>query len=176
MVGVASDDELNVRSGPGVDFPTQFRLAPLSTEAVATGHNRVISGSGSWSEVRVGDRIGWASSAYLMQPGEVDDITARLYPDPSDRPTAPTLAELGISAAPTSNADTGDLTVVIVDGPTRGDLGEVTVDVLGFADDAVGGERLRVFAERSPNGGYTLRTVERTVLCRRAVDGNGLCV
>ena len=66
--------------------------------------------------------------------------------------------------------------VVVVDGPTVGDLGEITVDVVGFPDDSVLGARLRVFAEPDPGGeSFTVRTVESTTLCRRAVS-EGLCV
>ena len=43
------------------------------------------------------------------------------------------------------------------------DLGEITVDVIGFPDDAQLGERLHVFAEPDPGGeSFTVRSVEST--------------
>jgi hypothetical protein len=57
-----------------------------------------------------------------------------------------------------------------------GDLGEVTYDVVGFADDSVLGERLHVFG--TPGDTFTLKTVEATTLCRRGVsaDSRRACV
>jgi hypothetical protein len=65
--------------------------------------------------------------------------------------------------------------MTVVAGPTSGDLEEITVDVLGLEDDSVAGYRLRVFATED-SGIYTVRTVEATSLCSRAVDPDGLCV
>ena len=66
--------------------------------------------------------------------------------------------------------------VVVVDGPSVGDLGEITIDVVGFGDDAVLGERLHVFAEPDQGGeSFTVRSVEATTLCRRGVS-DGRCV
>ena len=67
--------------------------------------------------------------------------------------------------------------IVVVDGPRVGDLGEITVDVIDLADDAQGGERLKIFAEPGPPGArFTVRTVEATALCSRGVTNDGLCV
>lgn len=64
----------------------------------------------------------------------------------------------------------------MVEGPVTGDLGEVTIDVVGLADDSILGYRLRVFAHPPENNGdFTLKTVERTLLCRRGVSGE-LCL
>jgi hypothetical protein len=80
-------------------------------------------------------------------------------------------------AAARAPADEGPRpTVTVVDGPTVGDLGEVTVDVLGLADDSLRGERLHVFATPDPAGeGFGLKTVEATALCARGVTADGLC-
>ena len=64
-------------------------------------------------------------------------------------------------------------------------LGEATVDVLNIGDDSLLGFRLLVFATPGADdwmsddpGPFTLRTVERTILCysARGVTGDGLCV
>ena len=65
----------------------------------------------------------------------------------------------------------------MTDGPNVGDLGEITLDVIGMGDDSILGERLHVFGDPDPGGeSFTMRTVERTLLCARGVGDDGLCV
>lgn len=176
VVGVAADDVLNVRTGPGTGFEVAFELEPLADDVVATGHNRMIEGEGMWAEVTSGPRIGWANAGYLLQPAQVTDITTQVAPTPAELPSAETLVELAEQVAATRASQEPPSTITVVDGPTVGDLGEITVDVVGMADDSVGGERLHVFATPDPGGeGFTLRTVEATLLCLRGVS-DGLCV
>jgi hypothetical protein len=176
VVGVAADDVLNLRSGPGADFEVVAELEPRATGLVATGHNRSLDEGGFWNEVRVGDDGGWVNAAFVAQPGQVDDITSEVAATP-DRPRASTMEELGRLVGATRASDEPPSEIVVVDGPELGDLGEVTVDVIGMGDDAVRGERLAVFGTPEPGGaGFTLRTVERTVLCARGVTPEGLCV
>lgn len=176
VVGVAADDTLKVRSGPGVEFDVVFELEPLAMDAVATGHNRSLGEAGFWSEITADGRTGWANSAFLLQPGQTRDITAELYPTPADRPSAETMLELGRTVAAANASEEPPSDIVVVDGPTVGDLGEITVDVIGLGDDAQGGVRLKIFAQPDPGGeSFTVRTVEATVLCSRGV-ADGLCV
>lgn len=175
VVGVAADDTLNVREGPGVEFAVAFELEPLATGFTATGHNRTV-GDSMWSEIEAEGGTGWANTAFLLQPGGVDDITSQIAPRPEDRPRAETMVELGRIVADARASDEPESKIVIVDGPTVGDLGEITVDVIGLGDDSVGGERLHIFAEPEEGGeGFVLRTVERTILCSRGVS-DGVCV
>jgi hypothetical protein len=58
--------------------------------------------------------------------------------------------------------------------PSEGDLGEVTFDVVGYPDDAVYGQRLHVFGRSGEGGGFDLKSVESTLLCRRGV-ADGVC-
>jgi hypothetical protein len=139
--------------------------------AVATGTNRQLDSGAIWAELEIGDITGWANTAFLLQSGVVEDVTASRYPTPSDRPTAETLVDLAQVVADAQRWQD----VTIVDGPSVGDLGEVAVDVLGLRDDSVGGVRLRIFAEEGPDG-FTVRTVEQTARCRRGVGEDGLCV
>lgn len=177
MVGVAADDTLNVRAGPGVEFEVLFELPPLAMDIAATGHNRDLGGAGFWSEITAEGRTGWANTSFLLQPGQVTDITAELYPTPAERPGAETMLELGQVVGADRASDEPPSEVVVVDGPSVGDLGEIVVDVIGFGDDAVGGERLHVFAEPLPDGEtFQVRTVESTLLCTRGVSDDGLCV
>jgi hypothetical protein len=172
--GVAAGDTLKVRSTPGADGDVVFELRPTAN-AIATGHNRSLPDGGFWSEITVDSRTGWANSRYLLQPGQVNDITVELYPTPARRPAASTLTELGRIVARHRAGDDPEAQIVIVDGPTEGDLGEVTVDVIGLGDDSVGGQRLHVFAERS-SGRFTVRTVEATIFCRRGITDDRVCV
>lgn len=177
VVGVAADDVLNVRSGSGVDFDVIAELDPLATGVIATGHNRSLDGEGFWSEIVVDGETGWANVAFLSHLGQVADITTEIAPTPADRPTAETMLQLGRRVAEGRASDEPESDVVVVDGPTVGDLGEITVDVIGLGDDAVGGERLHIFGQPDPGGeSFTLRTVERTLLCTRGVSEDGLCL
>lgn len=172
VVGVAAEDTLKVRSGPGVEFDAILELDPLTRDLTATGRNRSLEDTSTWSEIRIGDDTGWANSAFLSHLGEVTDITEEVGPA-----RAETMLELGQIVAASRASDEPPSTVVVVDGPSVGDLGEITVDVVGFGDDAVAGERLQVFAQPDPNGeSFSLRTVEATLLCTRGVTEDGVCI
>lgn len=177
VVGVAADDVLNVRAAPGTRFEIVAELDPLTDDLVATGHNRQLDGGSIWNEVTVDGTTGWANSAFLAQLGDVGDITSELWPDVADRPSAETMLELGRAVGRQRAGDEPpEPEIVVVDGPSVGDLGEITVDVVGYPDDAILGERLHVFAEPDPGGeSFTVRTVEATTLCRRGVS-EGVCV
>ncbi|MBF9029351.1 SH3 domain-containing protein [Rhodobacterales bacterium HKCCE3408] len=65
VTGVASDDALNVRSGPGTEFDVIGTLAPGATgvEAVAADPDS------GWLQVSMGEMSGWASPAFLTRTG-----------------------------------------------------------------------------------------------------------
>lgn len=174
VIGVEADDVLNVRAGPGVDADVVATLAPLATDVAATGAARLIPGS-IWLEVEVDGTTGWANSSFFAFLGATDDITSRLLEQAGDRPSAPTLEGLAREVAALVASEDPPSRVVISDGPTVGDLGEVTVDVVGLGDDAQRGLRLVVFATED-DGQFTLRTVESTSLCGRGTTDDGACV
>lgn len=173
VVGVEAGDTLNVRERPGTDSAVAFELEPLDMGFTATGHNRDM-GDSFWSEINSEGRTGWANTSFLLQPGATDDITSQVAPNPEDRPRADTMRALGMAVAEPRASDEPPSRIVVVAGPSVGDLGEITIDIIGLGDDAVGGERLHIFGEPEDGGeGFVLRTVERTVLCSRGVsDGN----
>lgn len=176
VVGVAAEDTLNVRSGPGVSFDVVFELEPLATGVTATGHNRSLEGGGVWAEVSSRGRTGWANTSFLLQPGRTDDVTSQVLAQSSRRPSADTMRKLGRMVAESRASEAPRSSITVVAAPTAGDLAEITVDVIGLGDDSVGGERLKVFAEPDGDGGgFTLRTVEATSLCSRGVTDEGLC-
>lgn len=177
VVGVQADDVLNVRAAPGVEYEIVARLDPLADGIQPTGHNRQLEDGTIWAQITADGTTGWASTAFLAHPGQVRDVTSQLYPTPEDRPRGDTMVQLGEQVADRVSVDgEPQPDVVVVDGPTVGDLGEITVDVVGYPDDAQYGERLRIFAEPDPGGeSFTVRTVESELLCRRGVS-DGLCV
>ena len=83
---------------------------------------------------------------------------------------------IGMIVAETLASDEPPSRIVMSVGPTVGDLGEVTYDVVGIGDDAVRGFRLHVFGTPDEGGeGFVLKSVEQTVLCGRGLSGE-LCV
>lgn len=177
VVGVGADDVLHVRSAPEPTASSQQTLAPLADDITATGHNRQLGDGAIWAEVETSEDRGWVNTAYVAHLGATDDATARLYPQTADRPVADTLEQLAQQVAGDAAGDDEPVPrIVIVDGPSVGDLGEVTVDVLGYPDDSVYGERLHLFAEEEGGESFRLRTIEATTLCRRGVDAEDRCV
>jgi len=174
VVGVAADDVLNVRLGPGTTFDVVTTLAPLAEGIVAAGENRQLDSGAVWARVEADGTDGWANSAFLLQRGTTTDETASHYPTPADRPLAADLVALGEEVAGEFASTEPRSRVTVVDGPQEGDVGEVTLDVLGIGDDSVGGYRLHVFAEPDA-GGFRLRSLEVTVLCSRGADDQGRC-
>ena len=174
VVGVAADDVLNVRSGPGTQAAVVATLEPLG-EAVATGSARQLSQS-IWAEVEAVGTTGWANVAYLAYIGATNDVTAEIVDQLGGSASAETMVELGQAVAETRASTEPPSDIVVVDGPAVGDLGEITVDVIGLGDDAVRGARLHVFGQPADAGqGFGLKSVEQTDLCARGVS-DGLCL
>jgi hypothetical protein len=173
VVGVAADDTLNIRSGPGTSFDVVTELGPLTQDLVATGTNRQLDDGSVWAQLRAGDDTGWANIAFLASLGATTDVTSEL----GELPAAETLLALADAVAALRAPSDPAPEVTVVAGPEVADLGEVTVDVVGYGDDAVKGERLAIFATPNADGeSFTTRTVEATPLCARGVTDDGLCV
>lgn len=173
VVGVRHDDVLNVRSGPGTEFPVIAELDPTADDVVALGSTWSRPGS-LWIEVDAGGEEGWVNLRYVAYLGDTRDATAELITDMSET-RAETMLDLGALVAEAVAGDT-DATSVVSVAPSVGDLGEVTYDVVGFGDDSVLGARVHVFGTPDEGGeGFELKSVELTVLCSRGVS-DGLCV
>lgn len=173
VVGVAHDDVLNVRVGPGIFNDIVDTLEPTGS-TTATGNARDL-GLAIWVEHATGDTVGWSNFVFLAFAGATDDATAEVVGLLGEVPTADSMEALGVIVAQSLASEEPPSFIVVSVAPTVGDLGEVTYDVIGLGDDAVYGYRLHVFGEPFTDG-FSLHTVERTYLCSRGVDADELCV
>ncbi len=168
VVGVAAEDTLNVRSGPGTDFDVVTEAAPTAEGLVATGRNRELDDDSVWAEVEVEGATGWVNIAFVSEPGAPRDVTL-------DVPTTvvDTVAEVGeiVSASRVFEGEGPEPTITVVARPSDTEL---VIDVLGRGDDAQEGERLHIVAEPWGEGFHVLST-EATALCSRGVS-DGACV
>lgn len=167
VIGVAHDDVLNVRSGPGVAFEVIDTLGPEATDVVYSGR----AWSTNFYEVTADGTTGWASGRYLAPMAGTFDETSRVINLLGRRPEAPTMQTLGRQVAevfvPESQEQEGSGTQVAMSvAPSIGDVGEVAFDVVGLFDDSVYAFRVRVFGVPG-DGSFSLGSVEVTNYCMR---------
>lgn len=176
VVGVAFDDSLNVRTGPGVGYEIVATLPPMETDIGVTGGTRLFPSS-LWYEIEADGLVGWVNASYIAILGATDDATSEVVAIHGSIPSAETMLALGaIVASHFVGEDSGSRVVVTV-APSVGSLGEITYDVVGLADDSISGFRLHVFGQQDHGvGPFSLHSVERTSLCWRGVTDDGLCV
>jgi hypothetical protein len=175
VVGVAYDDVLNVRSGPGTDQPIIATLDPLFDQIVATGRHRLLTRS-IWNEIEVGGTTGWANSSFMAWLGTVDDATSRYIANGfgGATPSAATMLDLGMLVADVAKSEDPPSRVTVTVAPTEGDLGEVTIDIVGLGDDSLFGIRLHIFGTPTSDG-YSLKSIEEQEMCGRGITNDGLC-
>ena len=206
VVGVDYDDVVNVREVPlgeivvtlGIPNP---RDGILVVSFVSSGNALIWSGSWDdvilatgrtrklpdtvWYEVHVAGLIGWVNDAHLAPIGATHDVTAEIIDILDRTPVADTLTELAWTVGSAMASVEPPSRLVVVTEPILFEgLGEVTVDVLNVGDDSVLGFRLYMVAVAGGDrmsddpGPFTLRRVERTVLCysHRGVTADGLCM
>jgi hypothetical protein len=173
VIGVESDDVLNVRRAPGIDQDIVATAPPLSHDLIAVGNTRSLPNS-IWIEVTLNGTPGWVSYAFVGYVGDTDDATAEVVADHGSIPSGASVEEVvDITLATFISVDPASRVTRPAE-PIAGDLTEVTVDVVGLGDDAVRGLRLHIFVQLEA-GVYGLKSVERTLLCGRGLSG-GLCV
>jgi hypothetical protein len=174
VIGVRHDDVLNLRAAPGATQPVVATIPPTEMGLEALGETRVV-GTSHWTKVEHGSHIGWVHMGYVGYSGSVDDGTAYVVDQLHEYPTAPTMQELGAIIAAVFASDDPQVTsrVVQVTPATSGSLAEVTLDVIGYADDAISGVRIHVFGEKVSDG-YSLKSVEVMLICLRGV-ADGVC-
>ena len=175
VVGVAYDDVLNVRSGPGTNQAIVATLDPLYDQIIATGRHRLLTRS-IWNEIVVGGVTGWANARFMAYLGIVDDATSRYIANGfgGTTPTAPTMLDLGMLVADVAKSEDPPSRVTVTVAPSEGDLGEITIDVVGLGDDALFGIRLHIFGTPI-SGGFSLKSIEEQEMCGRGIYDDGLC-
>lgn len=175
VIGVAYNDVLNVRSGPGTDQPIVARLNPTFDEIVATGRHRLLTRS-IWNEFTVKGTTGWANSSFMAYLGPVNDATARYVANAfgGTIPSATTMLDLGMLVAESAKSEDPPSRITVTVAASLGDLGEMTIDVVGLGDDAVVGVRLHIFGQPGADG-FSLKSIEEQVMCGRGITSDGLC-
>lgn len=174
VVGVRHDDTLNVRSGPDVSFDVLATLDPTFDRITGSGAAWQLPSAAVWWKIDAGVE-GWANQRFMSRLSDVDDVTAIIVDRLGEIPAAETMLDLGLIAVD-AFAGFEVATVVVSVAPSVGDLGEITLDVVGIGDDSLGGFRLHVFGQPAEGGaGFSLKTVEGTNFCQRGVD-DGLCI
>ncbi len=173
VVGLAHDDVLNVRAAPGAFNPIVDTIEPTGT-ATATGTARDL-GRAIWFEHDTGDAVGWSNLSFAAYAGGTDDATEEVLSVLGEIPIAESMGALGLIVAGSLASSEPASRIVMSVAPTQGDLGEVTYDVIGLGDDSIYGYRLHILGEEVIDG-FSLDSVERTALCSRGVDAEGLCV
>ena len=179
VIGVAAGRSIPVQAAPG---PGQKVLSTVTTQVkgvVAAGRARLVVPAGGsatvWVQARVGGVTGWIAGGNLATPAATVDLTAEVITRLGSRPVDATMLDLGMHVARAYVSTEPPSTITVVVAPTVGDLGEITLDVVGLGDDSVAGQRLHVSG--SPGqASFTLQSVEATALCYRGVGAEGLCV
>ena len=179
VVGVAHDDVLNVREGPGTGFGVSGALEPTAVDVVVTGKARLLSES-VWYEVNADSGTGWVNGAYLGLLGSTDDATP-LVVDMFGNPLAgDDLDFLGATIADAFLGEEGSGWIALVEpseGVSAAAVASLTYDAVGLDDDSVKGYRLVIHATQdASNEPFVMRAVERTSICWRGVTADSLCL
>ncbi|MGF1598372.1 MAG: hypothetical protein ACFCVK_15810 [Acidimicrobiales bacterium] len=179
VVGVKAEDVLNVRARPGSQETIVDTLDPLTTGLVFSGRKRLVGYPSSvWYEINTGSIEGWVNSRYVAPLAGTVDATSEVVGVVGTSPSGETVVQVAeiVIEARTDLLD-GEIEVVLVDGPTSGDLNEIVYDILGFGDDSVRGERLHLFVTppEVDDGPTTLESVELTPICARGDGKTELC-
>jgi hypothetical protein len=176
VVGIAHDDVLRLRAAPGEVEGVLATIAPTQAGLIAQGQTRAVPGA-FWTLVDRGGTPGWVNMRDVAYLGDTFDATADRLSAIGARPSARTMTELGRLVTESMRSPDAEPTprIVVVLDETVGDLGEVTLDLIGLGDDSLRGYRVHVFGE-PVDGGFVLRNVEVTILCARGVGEGRLCL
>jgi len=168
-VSVPAGETVSIYAEPSSKSEVVAALS-LGDRVTATGWWIFVAGDMAFFEVTLEGATVFAPSAYFASLGTTDDVTSSVVSYLGGIPSSDTIE--GLVEQVVSARGGGPRTVV--EGPSVGDLGEVVVDLVGFEDDSVMGERLHIFAAYE-GGVWGLRSVEATALCSRGTDPAGLC-
>lgn len=161
VTGVASNDVLNVRAGPGASQPIIGELAhdAVNVEVVARAEG------GNWGLVNVGEQSGWTSLSFLdRQPGEWSATPTAIT---SCFGTEPFWSVTGLN---------GTLTLQnygepVVSAPTSELMPAPWIDRLGVTADAPNGHLTLVIRGEACNDGMSDRNYGLSTTAISRVDG-----
>lgn len=168
VVRVAAGDALFVRASPDPRAAEVGQLPPTGEVALA-GRERQID-EALWTEVRLNDGVGWVNVRFLGFLGESRDITSEVA-NVGARENGETLAADIAQTWPGHTEEAGMQRVTVL--RTDDDLRYV-IDVVGYRDTSIRGERLDLRFEPSDDG-VELQSAESTWICIRGVGESGLC-
>ena len=80
VIGISSGDYLNVREGPGSNYPVVATLDP-GTGGIVLGTKRAANGETTWQEISVGGLSGWVNADYIA-PDTQSPPSATASPPP----------------------------------------------------------------------------------------------
>ncbi len=123
VVGVASNDTLNMRSGPGPRFALSGRIPHNGRGIAATGRSTRV-GSTDWWTVRYLGRQGWVSSRYLA-PDTAPPPPPTSVIQPSKRPHVGPYQVTGVASNDTLSMRTGP-------GPQHSLMGRIPHNAQGI--------------------------------------------
>lgn len=172
VVGIGHDSTLNVRETPGGQIIG--KLDSLSTGLVPTGTTQELSGV-TWQEVHAAGVVGWVSSEYVAPLGVTVEAQSRVVDLLGKTPSAENMTALGRIVAGLVASEEPASRIRISSAPT---VGEITMDVVGLADDSIRGLRLQLVGSPGDSGeGLVLSSVQSTVMCfiERGVSAEGSC-
>lgn len=164
VFGVAYNDVLNVRTGPGSSNPVVLGLASTEGGVAALGDSRTLSDATLWYDVQARGVSGWAAARYLLHRGPTRDVTSQVVAKAGGNPEAADMSQLGQSVA--RLLGTASSRLVLSVAPSGSDPGQVVYDVVGLGSSSIGGLRVKVLGAPTANG-FSLRTVETTDFCLR---------
>jgi hypothetical protein len=173
---------IEIHEQPGENSPLTGNLPNLANDVVGTGEGRLLPASIWWrieGEGVEGEGVeGWVGSAFMGRIGATIDFTAQVIElNGNAGMGAETMVDLGNRVADLLKSEEPASRIVVSVAATVGDLGEITLDIVGLGDDALAGYRIHVFGEPAEAGdGFLLDSVEATLLCSRGVSEDGLCV
>lgn len=174
VIGVEFDDVLNLRELPGANHEIVSTIPPTDVSVFAHGFTRQLETS-AWIQVEHQNFVGWVNLRYIGYEGQIIDATSSYVAEVGELPTESTMLDLATLIAKSFKSEEDPAsTITVTEAPTSGDLAEVSIDIVGLGDDSIRGFRLHIFAV--PNsGGFTLKSIEQTIICGRGITTDGLC-
>lgn len=185
VISVRYDDELNFRAGPGTDEDIVRRVAPLDDTVITAAGEAWAFERSVWWKVTIDGEEMWANQRFLGMLGSTQSIFDEVA-DELDTLEYDSLQDLTDAIADALTIEEPAPDSEYVTEPLAFDSGDafVVVDFVGYLDDALRGDRLRIEAEVIVGDdadevgiaiGVRLTDVEATAICARGVT-EGLCL